>query len=161
MKKSACSLLVFMLAFLLLISACGAQTGGTQISIYRTLSPYYLTKGDLVDIEKVPLNPGIDIINSAISAFNSAPDDLRLRNPLPDGARIFGYSLTSGVLRLETKGCEDLEGIELTVLHCCAVLTFCAIDGIDAVSIWSGETELCPPLSPEDMILTDTSANPE
>ncbi|NCB52575.1 MAG: hypothetical protein EOM54_11955 [Clostridia bacterium] len=159
MKKSAFPMLAAVLAFLLLISACGAQKNGTQMPIYRTLSPYYQTKGDLLVVEEIPLSPGVDIINSTISAFNSVPKDQELRSPLPDGARILGYALRDGVLRLETDGCEDLEGAGLTVLCCCAVLTFCYIGGIDAVSIYSGETEICPPLTPDDIIIADTSAN--
>jgi hypothetical protein len=106
----------------------------------------------------VPLTPGVGIINSAISDFNSAPDDQKLENPLPAGGRIIGYNLQSGVLRLETEGCGELEGADLTLLCCCAVLTFCSIEGVKSVSICSGEKELCPPLSADDILLADATA---
>ncbi len=161
MKKTARYSLILILPFLLLISACAVQKNGTPISIYRAVSPYYLTDGNLVAAQEVPLNPGVGVINNAISAFNSDPGSQTLRSPLPDGAGIIGYTLEGGVLRLETKGCEALTGIDLTVLRCCAVLTFCGINGIDAVSLWSGETELCPPLSIGDIVVSDPSENSE
>jgi hypothetical protein len=52
------------------------------------LSPYYLTDGNLVAAQEVPLNPGVGVINNAISAFNSDPGSQSLRSPLPDGAGI-------------------------------------------------------------------------
>jgi hypothetical protein len=156
MKGKALSALF--LTLVLLLSACGQGGSNSQITIYRAIAPYYRTGGELIFTEKVPITPGVGLINSAISAFNSVPDDQKLMNPLPSGARIIGYKLQNSALRLEAEGCDALEGTNLTLLRCCAVLTFCSIEGVDNVSIYSGEKELCPPLSDDDILIADTSA---
>jgi hypothetical protein len=155
-KKPALPALVLVLA--LLLSACGAREGITKIAVYRVIAPYYRTSGALVAAEEAPFSPGIGIINTTISAFNAAPDDPKLQNPMPDGGRIVSYQLHGGALRLNTEGCGSLSGEELTLLCSCAALTFCAIDGINTVSVYSGEEALCAPLSIDDIILADTTA---
>lgn len=156
MRKHALPALI--VVFALLLSACGATRSITKIDVYRVIAPYYRTSGELVAAEQAPFSPGIGIINTAISAFNAAPTDPQLQNPMPDGGRIVSYQLHGGDLRLDTEGCGGLTGEDRTLLCCCAVLTFGAIDGINTVSVYSGEEALCPPLSIDDIILADTSA---
>ncbi|HBD86768.1 MAG TPA: hypothetical protein DC001_05010 [Clostridiales bacterium] len=147
-----------LLAAAMLLSACGVASGGKHLAVYRAVAAPYRNGGELAVAENLFLSPGVGIINAAISAFNAESSDPGLENPLPYGGRILGYELNGGELRLEAEGCDELGGFDLTLLCCCAVLTFCAIDGIETVSIISGEKSLCSLLSPGDIMLTDISA---
>ena len=153
MKKYISALLC---AVLLLLAACGS--GGTQkMAVYRCVSPYDRTDGELLCAETVDMGLGVGPISSLISAFNSAPTVKHAVSPLPSGGLVTGYGLYGGTLELKVTGCGQLSPAELALLHCCAALTFCQLENVSAVSLSSDGEELAPPLRVSDILLADTA----
>lgn len=153
MKK----LLPALLALLLLLSACGS--GSASVTVYRAVAPNYRSGGPLLRAEQVSADPGIDIVNSTIAAFNSSPMDQELSNPLPQGTEIVGYSLKGSLLTIQVSpGYAALTGMDLTVANSCIVMTFCGLADSSRVSVQSGQEEFCPPMSADDIVLSDISA---
>jgi hypothetical protein len=152
MKKHC--LLIFALLLVLLLSACERGTG---VTVYRVLPPAARTGGELVVEERVNVPPGLDPLNALVVAFNAQPDSAMLINPLPQGAAITGFEQRGGNLRLLVSGLEGMNPFDLSLLHCCATLSFCAVEGIGTVSLYSddGETEIRPPLSRSSIMLKD------
>ena len=153
--KRTVRILALALALLSALCACG-ETGGVSFSVYREVSPFYLTTGELVAPEQYAAEPGVGIINTVIAAFNSQPEDRRLRSPLPADTRILGYTLEGRAMRLEVSpGYAGLEGVDKSVADCCIALTFCDLAGVGTVSVWSEGQELTAPLSADDIFLPD------
>ncbi|MEG1633481.1 MAG: GerMN domain-containing protein [Oscillospiraceae bacterium] len=155
MKRA--SLLSALLALAILLSACGSS--GAKLEIYRIVAPYYREGGELVRSETVTCSPGVGLINAAISAFNAEPADQELMNPLPNGLQIIGCRLIGSELRLTlSPEYAALTGIGRTLADCCLTLTFCGIEGVSSVAVYSNGRQLRPPLSKNDIILADLSA---
>jgi hypothetical protein len=151
-KRRLCALLSAV-AVLLALCACGSG-GSTVIRVYRAVAPYYRTDGQVVEAEEYSVTPGVGLINTVIAQFNTAPADQRLQSPLGGVARILGYELSGGALRLEvSSGYAQLVGTDRMLADCCIALTFCAVDGVESVSVWSEGQELTPPLSADDIYL--------
>lgn len=139
------------LALLLALAACG-QSGGAAFRVYRAVAPYYRTDGQLVEAEERSVAPGVGLLNAVIAEFNAAPSDQKLQSPLGGGTRILGYELSGSALRLEVSpGYAQLSGVDAMLADCCIALTFCALDGVDSVSVWSEGQELTAPLSADDI----------
>lgn len=153
MKKR---LLLLLALLTLLLSACGGREGESSVTVWRAVSAYYTAGGELVRGESRTVAPGVDAVNSAISYFNTEPSDQELKRPLPSGMRILGYVRRGGELRLELPASfAALDGERITLARCCMALTFCSLEGVSYVSVWSDGEELFPPLSPDDIVLAD------
>lgn len=149
---------LLLLCSLLLLSACG-DSGTVRVGVYRAVAPYYRTDGRLVDSESFTVAPGVGLINSVIALFNSQAEDQELQNPM-DGARIIGYTLSDGHLRLNVSdGYLLLSDIDRTLTNCCAALTFCSLDGVMTVSVWCGDVSVSGALTASDFLLADTSTS--
>ena len=69
-------------------------------------------------------------------------------------AKIVGWQLEGTELRLEVSPeWAELEGFERSLADCCAVLTFCALDGVDSVTIYSLGQRLAGPLDESGIFL--------
>ena len=53
----------------------------------------------------------------------------------------------------------SVTGYWRTVADCCMVLTFCAIDGVESVSVYSAGVMLTAAMTTDDIVLTDASAD--
>ena len=141
---------------LLALAACGLL--GREVEVYRAVQPYYLQGGSAVEAEPVSVDPALGEIDAALEAFNSPCIDSELAHPFPDGVEIIGWELANASLRLYVPAeYAALTGAERTVADCCAVLTFTAIEGVESVSIWSGDVMLSAPMRAGDFAAADAS----
>ena len=153
MKKAVILLLALALAAL---GGCASRT--LEVEVYRAVLPYYLSDGPAVRAETVHVDASLGDIDAVAEAFNSAPADPELANPLPDGVRIEGWELADGELRLSVSaGYASLSGYRRSAADCCLALSFCAVEGVERVSVSSCEALLTAAMSPEDICLADTS----
>lgn len=158
MKRTA---LAALLALACLLCACGKQPGGT-LEVYRVLRSDRQTSGELLRAETVPAPIRIDSVSAAVAAFNDAPQGEALENPLPEDAHIIGSMLERGTLTLEAdRGYRSLSGMALTRANACIVLTFTALDGVDRVTLICSGSTVFSKLTPDDLVLTDTSGTEE
>ena len=103
-------------------------------------------------------NVGFWAIDAAAEALNTDPGDAELSNPLPEDAEVLGWELAGSELRCSVaSGYAALTGRERTTADCCITLTFCAVEGVESVSIYSGGVMLSAAMEPEDFILADSS----
>ena len=146
------------LAALLLsaLAACGMAV--KEVAVWRAMPSFYLTTGSAVRSETVRVDSSLSELDAAAEAFGRDTDDPELERALPDGVELLGWELAGGELRLSVSPeYAALTGWERTVADCCAVLTFCAVDGVDSVSVYSEGTLLSAAMEPEDFLLADAA----
>lgn len=150
-------LLPLLLALACLLCAC-AQEPSETIQIYRVRILQSHTNGEIVRAESVKISANADPIQATIDAFNAPAQDSELENPLPEYAALKSGILENGTLTLEAEpGYRVLTGMELTQANACVVLTFAALPGVERVTIRSGDRVLCNAMTPDGLVLTDTS----
>ena len=141
---------------LLALAACGLL--GREVEVYRAVQPYYLQGGSAVEAEPVSVDPALGEIDAALEAFNSGTTDAELLRALPEGVDALGWELSGGELRLEVSPeYAAVTGYWRTAGDCCITLTFCAIEGVERVSVWAAGTQLSAAMSPGDFVLADAS----
>lgn len=142
---------------LLCLSGCG---GRHETEVWRAVSPAYMDGGPALESESISVSGSLSELDAAVEAFNSSPSDARLLRALPEGVAVLGWDLQGSELRLEVSPeYASLTGYWRTVADCCAALTFCSVEGVGSVSIWSGETVLTAALDPNDLMLSDLSGS--
>ena len=146
-------------AMTLLLSLTACSISGKSVTVWRAVSPYYLESGSAVQSEPVSVNASLSEIEAAVEAFNSDTTDAELIRALPEGVNITGWELNGTVLRLNVSAeYASVTGYWRSIGDACMALTFCAIDGVESVSVYSGDTMLTASMTPEDIVLTDASA---
>ncbi len=154
MRKAIAAALV---CLLLCLAACGAQSTST-VEVWRVVGESSRADGELLRAESRTVRPGVNQTTALIDIFNSAPEDPLLGTGMGT-SQIIGCEQTGTELRFEvTDSFTLLSAAQRAEAQCCMALTFCALDGIKTVSVWSGGAELMPPLSPDDIILADDTA---
>ena len=156
MKKLAA--IAAALTLLLGLTACSLS--GKSVTVWRAVSPYYLESGSAVQSEPVSVDAGLSDIDAAVTAFNTDTTDAELVRALPDGVSITGWELDGTELCLSVSPeYASVTGYWRTVSDCCMVLTFCAIDGVESVSVYSEGVMLTAAMTTDDIVLTDASAD--
>lgn len=151
-KRLICTLVC---ALLLCLTACSLS--GARVLVWRAVSDYYLGTGTAVESEYVSVDTSQSIIDATVAAFNSTTDDKELERALPDGVGITDWELDGTDLKLYVSaGYASVTGSRRSIGDACMVLTFCAIDGVETVSVYSGEAMLTSAMDENDIILTDT-----
>ena len=145
MKKRIAAVLCLALA-LCLLASCGK--GQLRVEVWRrTADPERALSEGVIQPETRTVQLQAGSVNGAVSAFNAEPEDPTLRRAAPGDAKIVGWQLEGTELRLEVSPeWAELEGFERSLADCCAVLTFCALDGVDSVTIYSLGQRLAGPL---------------
>ena len=152
MKRRIIAALCLALA-LLTLASCG-QAALTVEVWRRTADAEHSVSEGLIQSERRSVQAQAGSINGAVSAFNAEPEDPTLRRAAPGDAKIVGWQLEGTELRLEVSPeWAELEGFERSLADCCAVLTFCALDGVDSVTIYSLGQRLAGPLDESGIFL--------
>lgn len=143
-------------ALVLTLTLTGCAPEGAYVTVYRSVAPYYRTTGELLRLEDVPVMAGGDPILSFINAFNTETNVQELENPLPAGCSILYYKRVGDCLTFElSPEYGKLEGAEKSIADSCIALTFCGVDGVNAVKI-SVEGEIVTTrLTADEIIIED------
>lgn len=149
------TVLILLLAALLALAACGAEA--QEAEVWRVVRGAYLDGGgSAIEAETVDVPAGLGEIAALIAGFNAEAGSPSLRRALPEGALIENWTLASGELRLYVQeGFTELARYERALAEACAALTFCAVEGVESVSLYSGDTQLTTGLTPEKILLRD------
>ena len=151
-------MLPLLLALAFLLYAACAQTPGETVEIYRVRTEQSRTNGELVRAETMEIPADADLIQAVIDAFNAPARAQDLENPLSSSAALISGMFEDGTLTLEAKpGYCVLTGMELAQANACVVLTFSALPGVARVTVRSGDRVLCSAMTPDSLVLTDTS----
>lgn len=168
MKRSP--FLAALIAALLLLPGCSFPALFTRSEpgdasdgsvIYRVAADRS-APGGLIETEAVPLSEAeAQDIGAVLAAFSSPPRGEALSCALPAGVTVVGWQLDNGVVTLElSEAYLDLAPMDRTVAACCAALTLCRLDEVEAVTVVSGGETVFSGLIPEDALLTDTGSDP-
>lgn len=151
MKKRIAAALCLALA-LLTLASCGRAT--LTVEVWRRTSDAERSVSDgLIQSEKRSVQLQAGSINGAVSAFNAEPERPGLSRAAGGDAKILAWSLEGTELRLEVSPeWAELEGFDRTLADCCAVLTFCALEGVDSVSIYCLGQRLAGPMDESDIV---------
>lgn len=154
MKRRIIAALCLALA-LLTLASCG-QAALTVEVWRRTADAEHSVSEGLIQSERRSVQAQAGSINGAVSAFNAEPEDPGLARAAPGDAKILAWRLEGTELRLEVSpGWAELTGFDRTLTDCCAVLTFCALEGVDSVSIYSLGQRLAGPMDGSDIVLAE------
>lgn len=146
MRARSLAALALCLSLLLGLGGCAGNVA--EISVWRR------GESAVAEVETRRLPGGTEMIAGLVSAFNAEPDEPGLHRAAPEGADILGWRQEGTELKLEvSEGWAALEGFERTVADGCAVLTFCAVEGVERVSFYLLGQRLGPALDEEDLLL--------
>lgn len=154
MKRRIIAALCLALA-LLTLSSCGHAALTVEVW-RRTADAEHSVSEGLIQSERRSVQAQAGSINGAVSAFNAEPEDPCLARAAPGDAKILAWRLEGTELRLEVSPeWAELTGFDRTLAYCCAVLTFCALEGVDSVSIYSLGQRLAGPMDGSDIVLAE------
>ena len=144
------------LAFALLtLASCGHAALTVEVW-RRTADAEHSVSEGLIQSERRSVQAQAGSINGAVSAFNAEPEDPGLARAAPGDAKILAWRQEGTELRLEVSPeWAELAGFDRTLADCCAVLTFCALEGVDSVSIYSLGQRLAGPMDESDIVLAE------
>lgn len=118
-----------------------------------------------VDYEyRIPA-PDTNLLSALAEILLSGPESELLASPFPEGVSVQRVTLSEGVLYLDfSEQYGALSGIDLTVANCCLALTFCQVEGVDAVRVTVEGKELpyfdARDLAAGDVVLTGDEEKP-
>jgi len=154
---------IFMLALVLLLSACGREAApdgdGVEISVYRVIKEEYRSGDSFVRAEMLSSGDSQTdtLVRGASYALMSTPEDVELISAVPPGVRIEDTSFSGRTASVTVnEGYMELSGIEKTLLDACITLTMCSIPGVDYVSFRTEGGEAIGSMSSEDILLKNT-----
>ena len=154
MKRRIIAALCLALA-LLTLASCGHAALTVEVW-RRTADAEHSVREGLIQSERRSVQAQAGSINGAVSAFNAEPEDPGLARAAPGDAKILAWRLEGTELRLEVSPeWAELTGFDRTLSDCCAVLTFCALEGVDSVSIYSLGQRLAGPMDESDIVLAE------
>lgn len=154
MKRRIIAVLCLALA-LVVLASCGHAALTVEVWRRTSDAEHSVSEG-LIQPERRSVQAQAGSINGAVSAFNAAPEDPGLTRAAGEDARILAWKLEGTELRLEVSPeWAELEGFDRTLADCCAALTFCALEGVDSVSIYSLGQRLAGPLDESDIVLAE------
>lgn len=162
MKKR---LIFLLLALCLLSSGCTkephAVVQAEGVRVYRRLAELSGGGSSPLRAELLPMGKE-EPLELVLSAFERAPESPELKNPLPPGVSILSTEQTGSQLHITMNAAYlDLSELEQTLAKACLTLSFCALDGVDLVSIGVGGETIEPRLSAEDFLLFDSVISAE
>ena len=141
--------------------AADPETDETSFSVYR-LTAGEANAGSLIAPEAFP-PPAADgtELDTASALFASQPADPSLSCALPPDVTLLSAVCENGVATITlSETYLDLPEITRTSIAFCAVLTFCQLDGVEAVTVVSGGEAVYTGLMPEDAFLTAEPGDP-
>ena len=158
--------MLVLLGMMFSIFACGARSDGEnsasdELEIYRIINREESTYGAVLETESYTLKKGDDRLHTALNLLEQTPYKDGLKKALPDGVSILSYSMDAGELTLELSGeYLKLSGMEKTLADYSMVLTLCALEDVDAVSVYVEGQPVSEGMTENDVLLYDTETDP-
>jgi len=148
--------LCFLLAILLL---CGCQPAPTvSDGVLKPTTAYFRGNTEMLVSHDVVISTATEDaqMQTLFSALQSAQDD-GLTPAISRDVRLLGYSRKGGTLTLAlSEEYEESRGILRTLADAALTLSFCSLDGVDALIIQTPSGESAPHTA-EDYLLTSPS----
>ncbi|MCC8129817.1 MAG: GerMN domain-containing protein [Clostridiales bacterium] len=167
MKRRLCILLAALLAAASVLTGCEAtETEGGGLSIYYAAGDQETYGQAAVGAENWADGSETSTVDEVFARMLEEPETDGLSQTLPDGVRLWSWSLEDGVLTLNlSEDYNGLSGISLTVASTCLVLTMTQLDGVEALNITVDGQSLPEgsrvPQTREDVLLTGEIQDPE
>ncbi|MCD8382094.1 MAG: GerMN domain-containing protein [Clostridiales bacterium] len=166
MKRRLCILLAALLAVSALLAGCAAEeTEAEGLSIYYAAGDQETYGQSAVGAENWAGGSAASTVDEVFARMQEEPGEDGLSQTLPDGVRLWSWTLEDGVLTLNlSEEYNGLSGISLTVTSACLVLTMTQLDGVEALDITVDGQPLPEgsqvPLTREDVLLTGEIQDP-
>ncbi|MCD7761451.1 MAG: GerMN domain-containing protein [Clostridiales bacterium] len=166
MKRRLCILLAALLAMTAPLTGCGAtETEEEGISIYYAAGDQETYGQAAVGAESWADGSETSTVDEVFARMLEEPATDGLSQTLPDGVRLWGWTLEDGALTLNlSEDYNGLSGISLTVASACLVMTMTQLDGVEAVNITVDSQPLPEgsqvPQTREDVLLTGEIQDP-
>lgn len=163
--KKPCRLVSLLLLLALLLSGCAQeQSGEPALTFYYAVAPESGAVDQVLDTESLPLPRGEEPLAFVLRSLGRTPD-LGYHQNLLTGSTVEDWTLENGLLTVSFTGTYgELDGLDLTLADACAVLTLCAVPGVERVRLlFEGEV---PPLredrtlSADDLVTDPLSLQP-
>lgn len=168
MNKRVFKVFIFLLALVLILSACGGETGpeeeGVEISVYRVIKEEYRSGDSFVRAELLSSGDSQTdtLVRGASYALMSVPEDVELTSAVPSGVRIVDTAFSGRTVSVTVNdGYMELSSIEKTLMDACVTMTMCSIPGVDYVSFRTEDGEPLGSMSSEDILLRNTTTSDE
>ena len=132
---------------------------GQTVTVYRLRSPS--AGGELLGQELCPLPEGADALETAVELFAAPGQTGALTGALPEGVTVEGWSLDNNTVILAlSEEFLDLSDIQKAAAAFCAVMTFTALDEVEAVTVMAGDQVVFSGLIPADALFNMTEVDP-
>lgn len=154
-------IIIFLLLLAFFLSACAEVEPGFFITIYYSSSDSVKDKSMAIGKESRGVLEGAGILETALNAVMSRPQDGSLRSPFPEGVTLLSHSIDGGAIALYMSDTyADMPQGDKVIARACLVLTLCALEGIDSVSVFVGDVPDISGVKAEDIQIANTQLNP-
>lgn len=139
---------------LIALSACVKEADDRAIGIYhRSREESELFK--IADVVPPDEENAVEFAFSELLAEND-----RYYSPLPEGTRMLSYELQNGELTLRlSDDYGKADAIGRVIADYSLTLTLCALSGVEALTLFSGELCVARGLTPDDVVLSAGGAS--
>ncbi len=167
MRGRLCILLAALLAVSAALTGCAAaETEVEGLCIYYAAGDQETYGQAAVDWENWAEGSEVSAVDEVFGRMLEEPETAGLYLALPDGVRLWSWTLEDGVLTLNlSEDYNGLSGISLTVATTCLVLTMTQLERVESLSITVDGRTLPEgsrvPLTREDVLLTGEIQDPE
>lgn len=159
------SWVLIILAITALAAGCsdkiGAEDAGrVSLTVYYAASGELEESGSAVAPLSVPVNENADVLHAALRLLSTDPGVENYSAALPEGLEILSYSLTGTVITVDlSSGYNQMTPVSKTIAKACIVLTLCALDEVDGVSIYVEGIPEELNLDADSVMLPDSGGN--
>jgi len=154
-------IIVLVLVLTFLLSACAEAEPGLFITVYYSCSDSVKDKSMAIGKESREVREGADILETALSAVMSRPLDGSLRSPFPEEVTLLSHNIDGSAIKLYMSDTyADMPQGDKVIARACLVLTLCALEGIDSVSVFVGDVPDISGVKAEDIEVVNTELNP-
>ncbi len=128
-------------ALAVLLPGCAFVAARESAPPENALRVYYSAAGDeqadtAVDCTYFAPPEGGEVVPALMDALLAQPEEANLGSPFPAGVQLLSWSVEERVLHLDlSEQYSGLSGVDLSLADCCIALTFCQLDGVDAVYV--------------------------
>lgn len=127
------------LLFCMLLTACGMEADTETLSVYYCAADGGMEYGSAVVKTECPVPAGADRLHEALRLLKEKPDDTSLLSAFPAQIQVETYHIEDGEIALNlSEGYLSLTPVRRTLLRACIVLTLCALDEVEVVSLYEG-----------------------